>query len=56
MVTIMMIIHIINHGQKILDPALLYLRMYAHMYLYVSLIYPCIRTSLSSGYVHRFNT
>lgn len=49
MVTIMMIIHTINHGREIVDPALLYLRMYACVYL-------CVRTSLSSGYVHRYIT
>lgn len=45
----------INHGQEIIDPALLYLRMYAcmyvHTYWYVFVMYLCIRTSLSSGYV-----
>lgn len=52
----MMLIHTINHGREIVDPALLYLRMYAYLYLYVSVMYLRTRTSLSSGYVQRYNT
>lgn len=42
----MMIKDIINHGREVVDPALLYLRMYACVY--VSVMNLSVRTSLSS--------